>query len=146
MNKLFAFLILVVMSSSSMAQDMVLQGKVFDFVAKEGLSGVLIKIVGRDNSSLTTEDGTYEIKLKDGFEYLIFSLFRYQPQTIYVDGQTEIDVELYEHFGRNEKIMIGFGQQIRAELTSSISKIKAEEVTSAPLVSLEQGSQAWLQS
>ncbi|MFY0653615.1 MAG: SusC/RagA family TonB-linked outer membrane protein [Cyclobacteriaceae bacterium] len=141
MNRLLIGLLCLLLSFSVSAQVLSLKGRIIDSRTKDNLQGVVVKVSGSEDIIRTDENGIYELKLNDGYEFVIFSLPGYQPQTIHLNGEKEFDLELVEHYGRNEKVTVGFGQQTKEELTSSISQIKTEEVTPAPLVSLEQGSQ-----
>ncbi len=141
MNKLYIGLILILFHTPLLGQSIFFSGKVTDATTLQGLPGVLVKIVGREVSTLSQADGTYRIELQDGYENLTFSLPGYKPKTIFAGGKSGADVILQLKPKSPDQVKTGFGQQSKEELSGSISSINTDEVSPAPLVSLEQSSQ-----
>lgn len=141
MTKLFTCLICLLFHHALFSQQITLSGKVTDAQTQMGLPGVLVQLADRNVSTLTSESGSYQLGLEDGYEHLTFSLPGYLPQTVFAGGKTQIDVQLTKKNHKEKQVTVGFGQQSKEELSSSISSINTDEVTPAPLVSLEQSSQ-----
>lgn len=148
MNKLFTCLVCCLIFQTSLsAQEISVKGKITDSQSQEGISGVLVKIDHNDVSTLSNADGFYQISLSDGYEHLTFSSSGYLSQNVFVGGKTEINISLVKSeskgvaIKKSNQVTVGFGQQSREELSSSISHINTDDVTPAPLVSLEQSSQ-----
>lgn len=141
MTKLFTCLICLLFHHALFSQQITLSGKVTDAQTQMGLPGVLVQLADRNVSTLTSESGSFQLGLEDGYEHLTFSLPGYLPQTVFAGGKTQMDVLLTKKNHKEKQVTVGFGQQSKEELSSSISSINTDEVTPAPLVSLEQSSQ-----
>ncbi|MFW6259361.1 MAG: SusC/RagA family TonB-linked outer membrane protein [Tangfeifania sp.] len=112
-------------------QDVVVTGKVTDDTDL-GLPGVTILEKGTQNGTVTNVQGDYSITVSPQAT-LVFSFVGFVTQEIPVDGQTSIDVQLQEDVvGLEEVVVVGYGEIMVKDLTSSISTIKAEDIVRSP--------------
>lgn len=114
------------------AQNLItVKGTVTD-TGKEPLLGVSVFVKGQGGGTATDLDGNYEVKAPANGT-LIVSYVGMQTQNIPVKGRTRIDIVLAESsVNLGEMVVIGYGKQSRATVTSSISKVNAEDMAVAP--------------
>lgn len=99
----------------------------------EPIGGVSVTIKGTTIGTVTDSSGLYILRGVDRKSVLVFSYVSLEEREVLVGGQRRIDVVLEEK-GKslNEVVVIGYGRQSRATLSTSISKISATEFESAP--------------
>jgi TonB-linked SusC/RagA family outer membrane protein len=118
-------------------------GKVTDLQTNEALPGVNITIKGSNMGTVTGGDGSYSITVADENAVIIFSYIGYTPQEVALNGRTSIDVQLAPSIQNlNQVVVIGYGTQLRKDITGSIASIKEEELKQVPVTSFAQGLQA----
>ncbi|MDZ7896428.1 MAG: SusC/RagA family TonB-linked outer membrane protein [Arcicella sp.] len=94
----------------------------------EKLPGVSIALQNSSKGSTTDQDGKFSIEA-DGKGTLVFSFVGFQTQTVSINGRTQISVSLTETDRTlDEIVVVGYGQQTRKSLTSSISTITAKDL------------------
>ncbi|WP_018473359.1 TonB-dependent receptor [Echinicola pacifica] len=110
-------------------------GQVKDGETGESLIGVTIRLKGGSGGTTTNEEGRYRLKV-DASSTLVFTYIGYQSQEIVVGGKQSIDVQMQmETTGLNEFVVVGYGKQLKEQVTGAISKIDAEELERRPVVS-----------
>ena len=123
-RKMLALLLLAFWGTALHAQF-----KVQGTVTSEGepLIGVNILIQGTSNGTITDFDGNYELDLPDGNQTLAFSYTGYLDQTIPVNGQSQLDVNMAENaIELNEVVVVGYGTQKKREVTGAVATIKSD--------------------
>lgn len=134
--------ILLSISSQTFAQTQTITGKV---TAKsgEGIPGVNIYV--KDNTGIgtsSTNDGSFKLANVPQGAILVFSFIGYTPQEIKVGNQTSLSVTLAEDDeSLNQVVVVGYGTQKRSEITGSVSTIDSKEITSTPVLRVEQALQ-----
>ncbi|MDD5950662.1 MAG: SusC/RagA family TonB-linked outer membrane protein [Bacteroidales bacterium] len=92
--------------------------------------GVNILIKGTTTGSTTDMDGNATLTVKDS-DILSISCIGYADQEVKVGNQTKITVTLVEDSEIiEETVVVGYGVQKKASLTSSIANIQAEDIVS----------------
>jgi len=95
--------------------------------------GVSILVKGTSNGTATNVDGTYSVSVPSNDAILIFSFIGYTTQEVAVGNRTSIDVSLKtDAKALEEVVVIGYGEQSRATVTSSISRVGEAEFKNAP--------------
>lgn len=125
---LFLFLILL-LSYQLEAQEPVfkVRGTVTD-QNRQVLPGVTVSVQGTTNGTITDSEGVYTIKAPANAT-LVFSFVGMKSQRVAINSRTRIDVRLEEEtIGLDEVVAIGYGTQSRATVSSSVSKIDADEI------------------
>ncbi len=123
-----------------------LKGKVTD-KTNTPLFGVSVSIKGTTNGVTTDFDGLYNLttKLPEN-AILVFNYLGMKTKEIPVDGKTLINVVLEESSEQLEEIVVvGYGSQVKKDITGSVSTLKAETLESrgnSQLGSLIQGQAA----
>jgi len=129
MRNFLLIVCIIAYSQFGMAQSRVITGKVTSPSDPDGLPGVNVVVKGTTNGTTTDVEGKYSIKVENSEIVLVYSFIGYTPKEITVGNQSIIDVELQEEISRLEEVVvIGFGTTSRKLLTSTITKVKAEDL------------------
>ncbi len=102
------------------------------------LPGVNVIEKGTSNGITTDIDGNYQINVTPDAT-LVFSYVGFSTQEIPVSGREIINVTLLEDFqDLEEVVVIGYGSQLKEDITGSVSTIKTEDLATIPQVSIDQ--------
>ncbi|MDR0582399.1 MAG: SusC/RagA family TonB-linked outer membrane protein [Prevotellaceae bacterium] len=97
------------------------------------LFGVTVLVQGTTNATTTDTDGNYTITVTGEGAVLAFSYIGYKTVTQPVGTRSRIDVMMEEEISRLEDVVVvGYGTQRKADLTSAISVLDAAEVLKVP--------------
>ena len=102
------------------------------------IPGVTVSIPGTSIGTATDLDGKYSISVPEGSE-LVFSFIGYEAQQIKVGSQSVINVTLVEEISSlNEVVVVGFGEQKKANLTGAVTTIDAAVIAERPVQNVGQ--------
>jgi TonB-linked SusC/RagA family outer membrane protein len=119
-------------SLTAFAQKKV-SGKVVD-VSGESVAGANVMEKGTLNGVVTDMDGNFSLTVRTGEAVLQVSYIGFVTQEIAVGDRTTLDVTLSEDTqALDEVVVVGYGTQKKSTLTGSVSAIKAEQLTIAPV-------------
>ncbi len=122
----------VVVSETVAEQKKVISGTIKD---SKGITlpGVSVVVKGTTIGTVTNVEGTYQLRVPEGAPTLVFSFVGMKPQEIEVAGRTTINVTLEEEtIGVDEVVVIGYGTQSRAMVTTSITKLDNKVLENIP--------------
>lgn len=146
--KYFIFLHIFFYVSLTFSQT-TLEGLITD-TNNEPLFGVTVLIKNTNQGVISDFDGIYKFTAtipKDAV--LVVSYLGMKTKEVPVDGRTKIDLVLEEDENQlNEVIVVGYGSQVKKDITGSVSTIKSEVLESranTQLGSLIQGQAAGVQ-
>jgi TonB-dependent starch-binding outer membrane protein SusC len=147
-KKLFYFLLFSLFSSSLIAQQITIRGKVT--AAEDGsvLPGVTVKVKNSSRGTQTDAKGEFGIEASPT-DVLTFSFIGMEPYEQLVGNQTLINIALAssDKF-LNEIVVVGYGQQSKKMSTQTISTINSKAIANRPVLSpqdLLQGQAAGVQ-
>lgn len=133
--KLAALLFMVLINTGMLAKaqndasQISVSGTVTDASTGETMPGVNVIIQNTSQGTVTDTDGSYSIEVPSD-AVLDFSFIGYTRQSVAVDGQTIIDVELVPSADMlDEIIVIAYGSTPRSNLTGSVVSLDTEELT-----------------
>lgn len=110
--------------------------------AGQPLPGATVVVKGTTHGTVTDVDGNYTLTNIPKDATLQFSFVGMTSQSITVGTQTTIDVTLVaDAIGIEEVVAIGYGTQIRKNLSSAISSVRPQALENTPLPSVEQAMQ-----
>ncbi len=142
MTGILILCLFVVMSTTgAFAQQLTVSGMVDD---EEGLPlpGVTVLIQGTSTGTMTDYNGIYSLENVPSDATLVFSFVGMATREIAVDGRTTINVTMEsEAIGLEEVVAIGYGTQIRANLTGSVGRASSERLENRPISSVGHGLQ-----
>ncbi len=105
-----------------------------------GLPGVTVQVKNTSRGATTDPNGQYSIEAANG-DVLVFSFIGLQTSEQTVTGPT-LDIVLVEDVTTlNEVVAVGYGVQRKADVTGSISTVRAEEIASRPVATATQALQ-----
>lgn len=129
---LFALCCLLGQTFTALAQDRQIKGRVISEQDGTPLAFVTVLVKGTQQGASTTEEGRYEIKVAAG-QTLVFSFMGFNTKEVLVDAQTEINISLSPKVNSlNDVVVVGYGSQSRATLTTSISKLDTAVLKNRP--------------
>ena len=103
----------------------------------EPLPGATVKMKGSTQGTVTDSNGNYSLSVPDANATLVFSYIGYATQEIQVGNQRVINVKLQEDTHQIEEVVVvGYGVQRVATMTGSVSQIKTDKVTVAPIANV----------
>jgi TonB-linked SusC/RagA family outer membrane protein len=106
----------------------------------EPLIGATVQLKGTDQGTITEVDGTYSFDAKDGV--LVFSFTGFEAQEIPIEGKKKIDVVLQTaNLKLNEIVVIGYGTQRKADITTAVVVVDEEAIKNRPMVSAAEALQ-----
>lgn len=140
MKRVFTLALIVLGTYIAHAQRTI-SGKVAD-EAGQALVGVSVSVMGTMRGTLTDFDGRYSIAVNSTTEVLEFSFLGFKSQQILVGNNTRLDVTLVEDISKlDEVLVVGYGTQIKTNLTGNIARVDGKEIQNIPVPSLEEALQ-----
>jgi TonB-linked SusC/RagA family outer membrane protein len=138
-----AYLMLCILFSAllAVAQEQKITGRVLN-AAGQPVEGASVSIKGKTVTVVTNANGEFRISAERGQRLVISSVG-------YVAGEVEItsdrvEVSLERSSGDlGEVVVVGYGNQRRSALTSSVSVIKGDQLTKRPLASTSMALQGF---
>ena len=119
-------ILMLLWCTTSFAQQFV-SGRVVD-TSGEALPGVAVYYEGSTDATMTDAEGAWSIRFLKG-KNLTFSLIGMKPQTIRIDSQATLEVVLEaDAMSLEDAVVIGYGKQLRRDLTGSVASIKADDL------------------
>lgn len=109
-------------------QQQTIKGRVVD-ENDAPLSGVSVTVKGTSIGTITNQEGSFTVELPTANSVLVFSLLGYTPQEVIPIGNTDIAISLQPATSDlDEVVVIGYGTQVRRDLTGAVSSVKAEDI------------------
>lgn len=134
--RLLLLLVACLCSATAWAQTRVVSGRV---LASDGgaLPGATILERGTTNGVSSNADGAFSLTVQPNATLLISSV-GYTSQSIAVGEQSVINVTLAAAATQlNEAIVVGYGTQVKADLTGSVATVNSKEINNVPVVTFE---------
>ncbi|KIC04098.1 SusC/RagA family TonB-linked outer membrane protein [Flavobacterium sp. JRM] len=136
---IFLFLLLLV-CKVTYGQTITVKGVVTDS-QQLPLPGATVYEKGTKNSTITSMDGEYQIKVKPDAT-LVFSFMGTKTAEINVKNRTTINTKLVDDANNlDEVVVVGYGTKSRKNLTGAISSLKGEEIAKMPVQNVAQALQ-----
>jgi TonB-linked SusC/RagA family outer membrane protein len=130
MKKLLTnFFLLLFFAISASAQQRTISGTVTGKEDGKAIPGVSVKVIGAAGGTMTNNEGKFTISVAPGATALQFSFISYAPQTVAIKGSGNINVSLASDVqGLNEVVVVGYGTQVRKDITGSVGSVKGEAI------------------
>jgi len=112
------------------AQSQTVSGSVTDLADETQLPGVNVLVKGTSQGTVTDVDGNYSITVPNSEAILVFSSVGYETEEIAVGNQSTINLSLAPDIqSLSEVVVVGYGTQLKRDVTGAISTVKAEELS-----------------
>lgn len=126
---------------TALAQNTV-SGLVTDANTGEPLQGVAVLAKGTTVGAFTQADGSFKLELPEGVNTLVLSFVGYQRTEVDIAGRSVLNISIQpEDLVLDEVIIVGYGTQIKRELTGNIAKVDGADINQIPVPSVEQALQ-----
>jgi len=113
-------------------QELVIKGNITD-ENNEPLQGVSIKVKGQQKATISDSNGNYQIAVPNRDASLLFTYMGYQQQEKPLTDGDRVNVVLMPQLAElDEIVVVGYGQQKKADLTGSITTVESQELTKRP--------------
>lgn len=120
-------------------------GRVVDSESDEPLMGVTVYVLGTQAGTTTDADGRFTLQVPDDSEIIAFSYVGYNRQEVMIEDETEFNIRLESDIALiDDIVVVGYGTQRRAEITGSVTSIRAETIQGSPTSSFENALQGRL--
>lgn len=122
------------MSQSASAQNLrKITGIVTDSIGK-GIPNVTVTEQGTTRATATSTDGSFVIGVSGPEAVLSFTSVGFTAAQVTVGNQTDLSVRLQNlNTALSEVVVIGYGTQRRADVTSAVATVKSENFVKAPV-------------
>ncbi|MCO5235188.1 MAG: TonB-dependent receptor [Chitinophagaceae bacterium] len=116
-------------------QQKIVTGKITD-TDGQPLAAASVGIKGSNTGTITDADGTFTIACQSN-SILVFSFSGFETQEIPVRSTTNWNIRLTANSALlSDVIVVGYGTQFKKKLSTSISKISAQDINKLPVSSL----------
>ncbi len=133
------FILYILLLSTFLVAQQNISGKVTDTDGTP-LIGVSILEVGTSKGTVTDIDGQYQLEVSPGAS-LAFSYTGYQPQTVAVNSQSEINISMVIGEFLDEVVVVGYGTLRKSDLTGSLASVSSGDFELQPLTRIDQALQ-----
>ncbi|MFB9842863.1 TonB-dependent receptor [Mucilaginibacter ginsenosidivorans] len=131
MKRYLPLIIAILLCSQALAQNISVKGTVADAATKEKLPGVTVLVKSTGQGTATDQNGRFTVSASPG-DVLTFRYTGYKVQTITLNGQTTVDVELVSDISQlNEVVLVG---------TRSAGRVKLETPVPVDVVNVTKAS------
>jgi len=135
--KHFSLIILLLLVSQICFAQSIVKGIVTDS-NNVPLPGVNVLIKGTTKGVMTDFDGAYSISASSS-DTLIFSYIGFANQEVKVNSRLNINIILKEDVqSLNEVIVIGYGSQLKEDISGAVASVKVKDLETIPQVSIDQ--------
>lgn len=105
----------------------------------ESLPGATIKVVGLNIGTVTNVDGYFTLKIPEGHSNITISFIGYKKVTIDINSRSTISVNLSPDVeALDEVVVIGYGQNTKKEVSTSVSSVSAKDLKDQPVISFSE--------
>ncbi len=106
------------------------------------LIGATVLVDGTTTGAITDAKGTFELTIPKKAKYLKISYTGYESQRIEIGASNLIDVVLKEDIlGLEEIVVVGYGTQLRSNITGNVAKLEGEEIEALPVTDIQSALQ-----
>lgn len=137
--KCFSTLLVVTLFSAQVfSQQQTVKGTVTDAASSEGLPGVTVAVKGTNISTQTDNNGNFSINPGTG-KVLVFSFVGYETGEVNINNRNTINISLSASTkGLEEVVVVGYGNQVRRQVTGAVQNIDAKEIKDIPVSQMTQ--------
>ncbi len=142
--KKYAFILLCLFLGVLIAsgQDRQITGQITSAADGSTYPGVTVMVPGTTIGAISDLDGNFTISVPDDAPELQFNYVGMKTVKVSIEGRSVIDVQMEEDIlGLEEVVVVGYGRQLKTDITGSISKVSTDDLNEVPTVSFEHALQ-----
>ena len=141
-KRLALFLFTVFVSFSAFSQGKLVKGLVRAAETNEAIPGVNVLIKGTSTGVITDFNGQFSIQVPDSETILSFSFIGLESREVKVGSKADFIIDMKESAQQLEQVVVvGYGTQIKKELTGSISSVKSKDLQDIAVPSVQAAMQ-----
>ena len=138
LKQLWAVFLMLLVPSLVLAQDRTVSGTVLSGEDNSPLPGVNIQVKGTTTGTQTDFEGKYQLKVNSSDAVLVFSFVGFEPKEIVVGNQSNLIVTLAPDVKTlSEVVVVGYGTQIKTDVTANIAQVQGKEIQNVAVPSVE---------
>lgn len=142
MRKILLMIFLLAIGSSSWAQERLISGKVTSAEDGSGLPGVNVLLKGTTNGTVTDADGNFKFTVPESGGVLTLSFIGFVGQEVAIGERSVYNIAMMTDVTQlSEVVVVGYGTQIKQELTGNIAKVSGSDIQNVPVPSFDQAIQ-----
>lgn len=135
------FILLTQILSAQNVERLSVSGVVYDADMNERMIGVSVLEKGTNNGVISGIDGDFQLEVLPG-AILQFAYIGYESLEVEVGDQREFEVRMKESSRLlDDVVVVGYRKEIKSDIASSISSIKAEDIERLPVLGIDQALQ-----
>ncbi|MFZ6011073.1 MAG: TonB-dependent receptor plug domain-containing protein, partial [Bacteroidota bacterium] len=116
--------------------DITVRGHVSDETGV-AVPGVNVLEKGTTNGTTTDANGDFSLNVADENSVLVFSFIGFITQEVQVANTTNFNISLKSDLvSLTEVVVVGYGEQKKATITGSVTSVKSDVITQAPVTNL----------
>ncbi|MBE7169570.1 MAG: SusC/RagA family TonB-linked outer membrane protein [Williamsia sp.] len=128
LQRLSAFIVLLLLMQTTFAQSRVITGKITDPRNGSGISGATIVVSGTTTGATTGEDGSFSITVPRNAKSITVSSVGFSTQEVKLGATNTINVALQAGTkSLDEVVVVGYGTQRKREVTSATASVTPED-------------------
>jgi TonB-linked SusC/RagA family outer membrane protein len=133
--------LLLMLASVALAQERVVTGTVTDDTGAP-LPGANVVLKGTTTGTTTDAEGKYRMSVPGDDAVLVFSFIGYATSEMVVGTRTSLDLAMKSDASTlDEIVVVGYGETKKSLVTGAISSVKAEELKTVSVGSIDQAMQ-----
>src|SRR5690349_16162812 len=138
LKRTLLLLILISGLISAYGQMRTVKGKIIAQDDGSAIPGVNILVKGTTSGAVTDVDGLYSLSV-DANSVLVISVIGYATQEVPVEEKSTIDIVMVPDVTNLEEIVVvGYGTQLKKEITGSVQTISERELKDLPVAQITQ--------
>lgn len=120
-------------------QQVTVRGTVTDVTTGDPMPGVNVVVSGTTIGTMTDAAGNFNLAVPNADATLQISFIGYVTQNIPLGGRTTLNIELQTEVSQlREVVVVGYGTQLRRDLTGSVAKVDADRLLDKPVFNVAQ--------
>ncbi len=106
------------------------------------LPGVNVVLKGATNGAVTDAEGKYSLSVPSSGGVLVFSFIGFTTTEVTIGERSLMDLQMGSDITQlSEVVVVGYGSQIKQDLTGNIASVKGDALKGIPTASFEQALQ-----
>lgn len=139
MRKLLIFVMILLASVNSFAQDKKIKGKVTDQKSGQPLQGVSVVVSGSSLGTSTGADGSFELSVPTSSKTLVFTFSNYEAVDVAIGSKTVFDVKmLTTEASLQEVVVVGYTKTTKEAFTGSAKTVTGEQLNNKNISNVSQ--------
>ncbi len=143
MRKTAGLMLVLLLFSASLlwGQTKNVSGKITDSNGSP-VSNASVTVKGTRTGIVSRADGTFSFTVPDNAKTIIISAIGFETEDIAISGSfLSVSLKAGELRSLDEVVVVGYGTQIKKEITGSVARVKGGEVQNMPVPNLTQAIQ-----